>query len=180
MGQANHPHEVHGSPVSGIRPHGPVRGPAESNKPADRLADEVDLKSFWNAMSQDPSLAHNHLLRDALGDLAHREDRTPFIPDADVFTDDESVCFFIDLPGVRPNDISIELREGYLRLTGERRASILPPSLADKAVCLQKELSVGCFFKTFHLAEDIDIDRVESFYQQGVLMLRLYRFRRQH
>lgn len=71
----------------------------------------------------------------------------------------------LDLPGVNPSDVSVELKDHRLMITGERRQ--IESSGNTKA--WRQECSWGKFRKAIQLPETIDADRVEADYDNGVL-----------
>ena len=71
----------------------------------------------------------------------------------------------LDLPGVNPSDVSVELKDHRLMITGERRQI----ESAGNAKAWRQECSWGKFRKAIQLPETIDADRVEADYENGVL-----------
>jgi HSP20 family protein len=92
-----------------------------------------------------------------------------FLPPADVIVSDEAVMVYMDVPGIKADDLDIELENDMLTVRGERR----PPweNLDD---CLARiERSFGAFERTLRVTSGLDPDAIEAEMSDGVLTLRL-------
>ena len=102
---------------------------------------------------------------------AASEQTTPgrvFSPLVDIFEDDEALTIVADMPGVPSENVSIDLREDVLTLTGT-------PSLAipEKEEFVLQEFETGKYFRQFRLSEVIDQANVKAKLDQGVLRVTL-------
>lgn len=91
-----------------------------------------------------------------------------FSPLVDIFEDDQALTIIADMPGVPSNNVSIDLQEDILTLTGV-------PSLAvpdDEEIVLQ-EFETGKFFRQFTLSEVIDQANIKANLNHGVLHVTL-------
>lgn len=75
----------------------------------------------------------------------------------------------VDLPGVDPADVSIEIKAGVLTLSGNRPASA--PVDGDRT--WSRERPVGEFSRAFRLSDQIDTDGIKATSAHGVLTLLL-------
>lgn len=91
-----------------------------------------------------------------------------FTPDVDIFETDKNITLLADMPGVKADDLSIDLRENVLTLDGE----VKPPE-ADTEVDLFREYSTGKYYRQFNLSEMIDQANIDAELKDGVLRLRL-------
>jgi HSP20 family protein len=91
-----------------------------------------------------------------------------YTPATDIFENDDRITLLADMPGVQPGDLTIDLRDSVLTLTGrvtaEERANESP---------LLREYDVGSFFRQFTLSEAIDQSRIDAQLTDGVLRLEL-------
>ncbi|MCA9189335.1 MAG: Hsp20/alpha crystallin family protein [Planctomycetales bacterium] len=71
----------------------------------------------------------------------------------------------LDLPGMKPDDVAIELHEGRLTISGERQAEKAEPGETFHRL----ERPCGKFRRTFSLGPDVDSENVEAQYSDGVL-----------
>jgi HSP20 family protein len=89
------------------------------------------------------------------------------IAPTDVEETDDAYLVELDIPGVKKDDIDVEVRENALRVTGEikerERAGVLR----------RKNRPVGKFEYVVALPGDVDRDQVEATLHDGVLMVRL-------
>ena len=91
-----------------------------------------------------------------------------FTPDVDIFETDKNITLLADMPGVKADDLSIDLRENVLTLDGE----VKPPE-ADTEVDLFREYSTGKYYRQFNLSEMIDQANIDAELKDGVLRLTL-------
>ena len=91
-----------------------------------------------------------------------------FTPLVDIFETQKALVLLADMPGVRPEDINIDLRDDTLTLTGDVR----PYEIADEHD-IMIEYEVGKYHRQFALSEIIDQDKIDAQMQDGVLRLTL-------
>lgn len=91
-----------------------------------------------------------------------------FTPAVDIFESDQEITLLADLPGVASEDITIDLREGVLTITGE----VKPWEKADETDVLI-EFEVGKYYRQFALSEAIDQEKIDAQVKNGVLKLSL-------
>jgi HSP20 family protein len=89
-----------------------------------------------------------------------------FTPATEVRKDGDKWMVAVYIPGVSPKDVNIEVVGHTLRVSGERtHAKGVEPYVS--------EISYGKFEREFTVPSDIDADRVEARYHDGVLELTL-------
>lgn len=91
-----------------------------------------------------------------------------YSPAVDIFENDNSITVLADMPGVKAQDLKIDLRESVLTLTG-RVASPESPKESD----VLREFQTGTFFRQFTLSETIDQGKIDAKLTDGVLRLEL-------
>jgi HSP20 family protein len=91
-----------------------------------------------------------------------------FTPDVDIFENETEITLLADMPGVTSDNISIDLNEGVLTLTGD----VKPWENADETDVLV-EFEIGKYYRQFTMSELIDQDRIEAKLEDGVLRLTL-------
>ena len=91
-----------------------------------------------------------------------------FVPPVDIFEIDGNIVLKADLPGVRADDLNIDLKENLLTLTGEMK----PFEAADECD-LMVEYEVGQYYRQFTIPEQIDREKIDAQLKQGVLTLTL-------
>ncbi|MGE0087757.1 MAG: Hsp20/alpha crystallin family protein [Desulfococcaceae bacterium] len=91
-----------------------------------------------------------------------------FTPAVDIFETEKELVLLADMPGVKTEDLDIDLRENTLSLSGEVR----PFEGADEQNVLA-EYAVGKYYRQFTLSEVIDQERIDAKLDKGVLRLTL-------
>jgi len=90
-------------------------------------------------------------------------------PLVDVWQDGDSYHVRVDLPGVGPGDVSVEIEEGVLHLRGERRTGGSVP----RVDFLRAERPHGHFAVSMALPPSIDPQGVEARQRDGVIEILL-------
>jgi HSP20 family protein len=121
-----------------------------------------------NLLIRDPFVAAPFRLMDELmrstGNGGNRV--TGFTPLVDVHETDEEYLVKVDLPGVKADQVNVEVNENVLSIAGSRVAE--EPGEAQLV-----ERPYGSFVRTLTLPRGVDNDSIEAGYQDGVLELRI-------
>jgi HSP20 family protein len=91
-----------------------------------------------------------------------------FTPAVDIVEDEESFVLAIELPGMRPDDVSVSFDDGVLTIRGERRGETV-----EGAAYHRRERSHGAFCRAFALPDDVDGGEGVAVMAEGVLTLRV-------
>lgn len=91
-----------------------------------------------------------------------------FTPQVDIFETEKALVLLADMPGVKAEDLSIDLRDDTLTLTGDVRP-FEGPDESDILI----EYEVGKYHRQFALSEIIDQEKIDAQMQDGVLRLTL-------
>jgi len=91
-----------------------------------------------------------------------------YSPSVDIFENENSITVLADMPGVKAQNIKIDLRENVLTLTGR----VMSPE-DDKESDVLREFQTGTFFRQFALSETIDQAKIDAKLNDGVLRLEL-------
>ena len=89
-----------------------------------------------------------------------------FTPAVDIFETEKDITLLADLPGVKSDDLNIDLRDNVLTLTGD----VTPWEGAEEEDLLI-EYEIGRYFRQFTLSEVIDQDKIDAQLNDGVLRL---------
>lgn len=93
-------------------------------------------------------------------------DRPLLAPAVDIFENADEYRVIADLPGVRQEDIDIDLERGELVLFAKRQ-------VAREGEALALGRAEGDFRRVFRIPEDLDRGKVEASFDDGVLLIRL-------
>jgi len=93
---------------------------------------------------------------------------TVYSPFVDIFENDDAITVVAEMPGVKPEDFDIDVRDRVLTLTGR---ATLPDRSKEWDVL--REYDSGTFFRQFTLSETIDQSKIDARLADGVLRLEL-------
>ena len=84
----------------------------------------------------------------------------------DAYRQDDHILLQLDLPGVDPASVDVTFESGTLTVKAERRTAV-----AEDSRMLVSERPHGTFTRRFELSDNLDGDRIEARYDNGVLTL---------
>ena len=99
------------------------------------------------------------------------EQTTPglvFTPAVDIFETEKEITLLADMPGVKADDLTIDLRDNTLTLT----ADTAPVDNADENEILM-EYETGRYYRQFTLGEMVNQENIDAKLNDGVLRLSL-------
>lgn len=103
-------------------------------------------------------------------EAAHSGERTiegdVFSPDVDIFENQDSIVVLADMPGVKAEDLDIDLRDDMLTILGK-----IPPYETDQREAIVTEYGTGNYYRRFSLSEEINQEKIEANLENGVLRL---------
>lgn len=93
--------------------------------------------------------------------------RPGFRPHVDCYRSEEpgAVTVVVELAGIDPEKVEVVVTERTVVISGERRH----PGLTCRVSYRQLEIEYGSFQRRISLAEDVDPERAEATYEQGLL-----------
>jgi HSP20 family molecular chaperone IbpA len=96
-----------------------------------------------------------------------------YLPAVDIFETEGAITVLADMPGVKPAQLEIDLRENVLTLTGRVSAGA-----GAQETDVLREYEPGTFFRQFTLSETIDQAKIDAKLADGVLRLELPKLER--
>jgi HSP20 family protein len=93
-----------------------------------------------------------------------------FMPAADVIVSPEDVTVYMDVPGVRAENLEIELENDVLTVRGERP---YPYGEQDERTWQRIERSFGRFERDLRVPRGLDAEAIQAELADGVLTLRV-------
>ncbi len=94
-----------------------------------------------------------------------------FAPNSDASSNQDSYEINLELPGVDEDAINVEVHDGRLIVSGEKKAS---QEKSGKDYYFSERV-YGRFQRAFQLPEDADQDQIEATYKNGVLKIEVAR-----
>ena len=118
-------------------------------------------------MVRDPFLAAPFRLLDEVFRTGGNGSRvTGFTPLLDVRETEDDYFVMVDLPGVKSADVTIELNDQVLTISGAR----VPVETGESQIA---ERPYGSFVRTLTLPKGVDSDQIKADYHDGVLELHI-------
>jgi HSP20 family protein len=92
-----------------------------------------------------------------------------WVPAIDLIEEDDHLVLRADLPGLNEEDVNVEVKDGVLTISGERRAE---EKTEDKGYH-RVERAYGSFSRSLSIPEGIDPEQVSAEFDNGVLEVRI-------
>ncbi|MDX6555537.1 MAG: hypothetical protein QOD86_1732 [Miltoncostaeaceae bacterium] len=111
-------------------------------------------------------------LRDEMGRLFSRtfgEGASAWTPALDVIESKEAIVLKLDLPGMRADEVDIEVHDGVLTVKGERRFE----DTVQEGQFHRLERSYGHFQRSLTLPKAVKADEITATFEDGVLEIRV-------
>jgi HSP20 family protein len=93
--------------------------------------------------------------------------RLTYTPLVDVLEQPEGLVLYVDLPGVKSEDVDVRFENRELQIRGK----VTPP--ATKPRYLLNEYGVGDFYRAFSITDDVDAQKISADLKDGVLTVHL-------
>jgi HSP20 family protein len=90
---------------------------------------------------------------------------TAWCPKVDMFQKDNRFVTRVDLPGLKKEDVSLEVMDGYLKISGERKYEFEE----ERDEFYRSEREYGKFFRTIPLPEGVNVEDIRAVFADGVL-----------
>ena len=103
------------------------------------------------------------------GGGAPEQGERPWLPAIDVVERGDELLLRFDLPGIPKDQINVEVEDGTLVVSGERREE--HEEQGDRFY--RRERSVGSFTRSVPLPSGVDPEQIKADYRDGVLELRV-------
>jgi HSP20 family protein len=112
-----------------------------------------DIKDWLPAIPKTPAFGHS-------GQFS-------WSPVAEVFEHEDNLVVRAELPGLRPEDVSIEVVAGSLTIRGERKIDVDPSQI------ISSQRRYGKFRRSISVPQNLDFDRATANFKDGVLEITL-------
>lgn len=98
----------------------------------------------------------------------HRQNEAALLPAVDVIEDISGITLYADLPGVPKNKLSLEVEADTLTIEGEIALDVSEGMEATHA-----EVSLPRYRRVFTLSKELDAQKVNAEFNQGMLKLHI-------
>jgi len=92
-----------------------------------------------------------------------------WVPSMDLVETEDHLVLRADLPGLRRDDIEIEVKDGILTVAGERKAQ----HEEKREDYHRVERSFGRFSRSLELPKGVEADHIDASFEDGVLEVRM-------
>jgi len=90
-------------------------------------------------------------------------------PPVNIFTDEHAYVIRAEVPGIKPEQLNVQVESGQVTISGERQ----PP--AGEGSYHRRERRFGRFSRTLQLPADADPGQIEAEARNGLLTIRIHK-----
>ena len=128
----------------------------------------------WNPWREMSTLQHrmNSLFNEPFFRSGSEDDELhmgSWLPVVDMFDDDDKIVIKAELPGMDKKDISVDIENRVLTLSGERNYD----NEVKEDNYYRRERAYGRFKRAFNLPADVDSDQIKADFKDGVLKVEI-------
>ncbi|MGD0209984.1 MAG: Hsp20/alpha crystallin family protein, partial [Desulfomonilia bacterium] len=106
-----------------------------------------------------------------MGPDANEERLGVYYPALDVYENSDGLCVELEIPGVNPDDVNVEVIGRTLMITGMKK-----DVLANRGVrYIRMERGFGKFTRELDIPERFNLEKIEAKFIDGVLKIRVTR-----
>lgn len=138
------------------------------------------LPSRWNdravAPLNDVDDLFNRFRKEFFSPDFFRNGDENFMPKVEVKETDKNINVSAEIPGMSEKDISVTLQDNNLIIEGEKKSE---RKKEDKGY-YSSEFSYGSFYRTIPLRTEVDAEKVNATYKDGVLNVTLNKLKEGH
>ncbi len=92
-----------------------------------------------------------------------------WIPRVSVTESEQGYEMLVELPGVDPESVNLEMHDNRLEVSGEK----VLPELEEGVKAIRQERVAGKFSRSFEFGQQVDADKIEATYDHGLLRINL-------
>jgi HSP20 family protein len=127
----------------------------------------------WNPWKEMSTLQHriNHMLNEPFfrSDSDDELRMGSWYPAVDMFDDGDKIVIKAELPGMDKKDISVDIEDRVLTLSGERNYE----NEVKEENYYRRERASGTFKRAFNLPADVNSDEIKADFKDGVLKIEI-------
>jgi HSP20 family protein len=112
----------------------------------------------------------NRLFADAFPRSADSDEEmnlSAWRPAVDIFETDNALVLQAELPGVRKEDVSVEVKENVLTIKGER----IRKDAVSRENYYRQERYFGSFSRSFNLRHPVNPEKIKAKFKNGILQV---------
>ncbi|WP_456457534.1 Hsp20/alpha crystallin family protein [Nitratifractor sp.] len=124
------------------------------------------FKEFQNMQK---TFEYMNRLMQSVEKVAQEAPSVDFVPAVNTRETEDAYYIEVDLPGVKKEDITIDVKDNVLTISGERKIE----EERKEDDFYRVESIYGTFERSFTLPEDVDVDKIEAEAKDGVLTVKI-------
>ncbi len=125
---------------------------------------------YWHPLHEMTEVQKHfsHFFNDTLRQQVQpRESRASWNPPIDVSETTSGYSFAIELPGVAPEAVEVEVKDNVLTIKGERKET----ALKEGERYLHRERPRGRFARVFRMTKPVQAESITAAYKDGILLI---------
>ena len=120
----------------------------------------------WNSRNSVPVLNEwDALFNSVFGDF--KLNTTDWTPSVDIHEDEKEYTIHMDLPGLSKKDVSVSIKENVLTVSGKRESRT--------ENLFRSERRSGSFSRSFNLPDEVNVEKIDGNFKDGVLSITIPR-----
>jgi HSP20 family protein len=113
----------------------------------------------------------DRLFDDAFGGSGLFASGTTWRPPVDIEENDRELCLALEVPGIEPGQIDINVENGVLTVRGEKTTERKEGEEDSRYHVIER--SYGSFYRSFQLPQGVDEGQIQAEHKNGVLIIRI-------
>lgn len=119
------------------------------------------------SLQDDMNRLFDHLYSGAEVYTTDWDKKLPSAPSINISEDEKSIKIIAELAGMDPEQINVEVSDGFLTLKGEKKEE----KSEEEKNYVRREISYGSFFRSVPLPQSADGKKAEASFKNGVLTI---------
>ena len=99
----------------------------------------------------------------------HMPEMEEMMPTVDIFEKGNDVVVKAEIPGMRKEDIEVNLTDNTITISGEKKKE----EKVEKKDYHRFECSYGSFCRSFHLPKEVQTDKAKAKFKNGTLVVKI-------
>ena len=136
----------------------------ESREPARGLTPLEEAERWFESAFRRPFSLFGHRLP-----RSRAMEMEEVSPSIDIFEEGDNIVVKAELPGMKKENIEVSVTDHRMRISGEKKRE----EKVEKKNYYWEERSYGSFSRSFQLPSEVDTDKVEAKFKDGILEVRI-------
>ena len=137
------------------------------DRPSNVSIRQKNLGPSLVTLQEEMNRLFEHLYSGVQLHLTDWDKKAPAMPAVNISESRGAFKVKVELAGMSPDDVDVEITDGYLTLKGEREEE----TKEEDENYLRQEMSYGSFYRTIALPETADCKKAEASFKNGVLTI---------